>query len=88
MAMVAAAMARTIPVVSIAAAYCQATAHADLSVAEAEDRLVLNWSEPLQHGAWYKGVYRPAVLRANRLTPAAALSPELKFHSLRHIVSA
>jgi integrase len=24
------------------------------------------------------------LLRANRLTPTAALSPELKFHSLRH----
>ncbi|GFG73583.1 hypothetical protein MBOT_09480 [Mycobacterium botniense] len=62
----------------------QATALADLSVAEAEDRLVLDWSEPLQHGGWYKAVYRPAVLRANRLTPTAGLSPELKFHSLRH----
>jgi integrase len=40
--------------------------------------------EPLRHGAWYKAVYRPAVLRPNRLRPTAALSPELKFHSLRH----
>jgi integrase len=62
----------------------QATALAELSVAEAEDRLVLDWSESLRHNAWYKAVYRPAVLRANRLTPTAALSPELKFHSLRH----
>lgn len=62
----------------------QATALAQLSVAEAEDRLALDWSEPLRHGGWYKAVYRPAVLRANRLTPSAGLSPELKFHSLRH----
>jgi integrase len=62
----------------------QATALAELSVAEAEDRLALDWSEPLRHGGWYKAVYRPAVLRANRLTPTAALAPELKFHSLRH----
>jgi integrase len=45
---------------------------------------VLDWSEPLRHGAWYKAVYRPAVLRSNRLTPTAGLPPELKFHSLRH----
>lgn len=62
----------------------QAEVLAELSVAKAEDRLVLDWSEPLRHGAWYKAVYRPAVLRANRLMPSAALSPELKFHSLRH----
>lgn len=62
----------------------QATALAELSVAEAEERLVLDWSEPLRHGGWYKAVYRPAVLRANRLTRTGALSPELKFHSLRH----
>jgi integrase len=67
-----------------AAVLRQATALAELSVAEAEDRIVLDWSEPLRHCAWYKAVYRPAVLRANRLTPTAALSPELKFHSLRH----
>jgi len=29
-------------------------------------------------------VFRPAVLRANRLMPTAGLSPDLKFHSLRH----
>lgn len=62
----------------------QATALVELSVAEAEDRLVLDWSEPLRHGAWYKAVYRPAVLRANRLTPTAKLSPGQSFHSLRH----
>ena len=62
----------------------QAIALAELSAAEAEDRLVLDWSEPLRHVGWYKAVYRPAVLRANRLNQTAKLSPELKFHSLRH----
>ncbi|MFZ1176526.1 MAG: tyrosine-type recombinase/integrase [Mycobacterium sp.] len=62
----------------------QAAALAELSTPEAEDRLVLDWSELLRHGAWYKAVYCPAVLRANRLTPTAAMPPELKFHSLRH----
>jgi integrase len=62
----------------------QATALAALSVEDAEERLVLDWSEPLRHGAWYKAVFRPAVLRANRIAPTAKLSPSLKFHSLRH----
>jgi integrase len=62
----------------------QATALAELAVADVEKRLVLDWSEPLRHPTFYKAVYRPAVLRANRLTPTAKLSPELKFHSLRH----
>lgn len=31
-----------------------------------------------------KAVYRPAILRANRLVPTAKLSTRLKFHSLRH----
>lgn len=62
----------------------QATALAEFSVAEAEARLVLDWSEPLRQGAWYKAVYRPAALRTNRLNPNAKLSPGLKFHSLRH----
>jgi integrase len=53
-------------------------------VAEAEARLALDWDQPLRHGAFYKAVYRPAVLRANRLTPTAGISPGLKFHSLRH----
>ena len=51
----------------------QATALAELSVADAEARLVLDWTAPLNHAAFYKAVYRPAVLRANRLTPTAAL---------------
>jgi|GEM_PF-1497901 len=62
----------------------QATALAELSVAEAEARLVLDWTQPLRHATFYKAVYRPAVLRANRLTPTAKLSPEQSFHSLRH----
>lgn len=62
----------------------QADALAGLSVDDAEARLQLNWQEPLRHMTFYKAVFRPAVLRANRLTPTAQLSPELKFHSLRH----
>ena len=53
-------------------------------MADAEKRLVLDWAQPLRHRTFYKAVYRPAVLRANRLTPTAKLAPELKFHSLRH----
>lgn len=62
----------------------QATALAGLSVPAAEARLDLNWAESIRRGTFYKAVYRPAVLRANRLTPSATLSPDLKFHSLRH----
>ena len=69
---------------SMASALRQATVLADMSVADAEERLVLDWSMPLNHGAFYKAVYRPAVLRANRLTPKAALPAQLKFHALRH----
>jgi hypothetical protein len=57
---------------------------ADLNVAEAEGRLDLDWKQPLRRATFYKAVYRPAVLRANRLTPTVALPPELKFHALRH----
>jgi integrase len=39
---------------------------------------------PLRHPTFYKAVYRPAVLRANRLTSTAKLSPDQSFHSLRH----
>lgn len=69
------------------AALRQATALAGLSVAEAGERLELDWGEPLRHATFYKAVYRPAVLRANRMaaaTGAPALPPELKFHALRH----
>jgi integrase len=60
---------------------------ADLTVAEAEARLVLDWSEPLRHATFYKAVFRPAVVRANRLAADAGdgpvLPPNLKFHALR-----
>jgi integrase len=67
----------------------QADALASLNVAEAEKRLVLKWAEPLRHPTFYKAVYRPAVLRANRAatvsgTIAAALPADLRFHALRH----
>jgi integrase len=62
----------------------QATVLADLSTAEAGERLVLDWTAPNRHATLYKAVYRPAVLRASRLTPTAALPPQLKFRALRH----
>jgi integrase len=62
----------------------QANALAELTVAEAGERLVLDWSKPLRHAAFYKAVYRPAVLRANTLTPTAKLDADQSFHSLRH----
>lgn len=67
----------------------QANALADLSVEEAEARLELDWGSPLRHPTFYKAVYRPAVLRANRTATAsrdrtAALPADLKFHTLRH----
>jgi integrase len=67
-----------------ASARRQASALARNSVEDAEARLILNWEEPLRHMTFYKAVYRPAVIRANVLTPGVGLSPELKFHSLRH----
>jgi integrase len=62
----------------------QASALAELAVEDAEKRLVLDWTEALRHATFYKAVYRPSVLRANRLTPTAKLSPDQSFHSLRH----
>lgn len=62
----------------------QAEALAELSVEDAEKRLVLDWTQPLRHATFYKAVYRPEVLRANRLTPTAKLSPDQSFHCLRH----
>jgi integrase len=62
----------------------QADALAGLAVEDVEKRLVLDWTEPLRHATFYKSVYRPAVLRANRLTPIAKLHPDQSFHSLRH----
>jgi hypothetical protein len=67
-------------------AHRQATALGDLSTAEAGERLVLDWTAPNRHATFYKAVFRPAVLRANRLAAvrgdlAAALPPQLKFHA-------
>ena len=63
----------------------QATALASLTVAEAGERLVLDWSQPYRHATFYKAVFRPAVVRANRAAPAtAALPGGVVFHSLRH----
>ncbi|WP_240498260.1 tyrosine-type recombinase/integrase [Williamsia sp. 1135] len=59
-------------------------AFAALAVDEAEQRLRLDWTEPLRHGRFYKAVYRPTVLRALRFTPTCALARDLRFHSLRH----
>jgi integrase len=62
----------------------QATALADLTVAEAEagERLVLDWTTPYRHATFYKAVFRPALLRANRL--GANLPATASWHSLRH----
>ncbi|OBI79839.1 tyrosine-type recombinase/integrase [Mycobacterium asiaticum] len=62
----------------------QADALAELTMEDAEKRLVLDWIQPLRHATFYKAVYRPAVLRANRLSPTAKLDPDQSFHSLRH----
>lgn len=62
----------------------QADALAELTVEDAEKRLVLDWTKPLRHATFYKAVYRPAVLRANRLAPTAKVDPGQSFHSLRH----
>jgi integrase len=67
----------------------QASALANLSTAEAGERLVLDWTIPNRHATFYKAVFRPAVLRARRLAAArqdetAAIPPQLKFHALRH----
>lgn len=62
----------------------QADALARLSVEDAEKRLVLDWTQPLRHATFYKAAYRPAVLRANRITPTAKLDSDQSFHSLRH----
>jgi hypothetical protein len=52
----------------------QAHALAALSVTDAEDRLVLDWATVLRHNTFYKAVFRPAVLRANR-TAEAVIAP-------------
>ena len=67
----------------------QATALANLTAQEAGERVVLDWRQPYRHATFYKAVYRPAVLRANRVAAATKdaaglLPPQLKFHALRH----
>lgn len=57
---------------------------AALSTRDAERRLCLNWVSPVRHTNFYAKVYRPAVLRADRLTPGAGLPRGLRFHALRH----
>lgn len=61
-----------------------ADALASLTVDEAEQRLELDWTRPVRHQNFYKAVFRPAVLRANRQAGGRALPPALKFHALRH----
>lgn len=58
-------------------------------VQAAGERIVLDWTQPYRHATLYKAVYRPAVIRANRVAAAAKgetakLPPQLKFHALRH----
>jgi integrase len=55
---------------------------ADLTVAKAGDRLVLDWAQPYRHATFYKAVFRPALLRANR--GGAKLPATASWHSLRH----
>jgi integrase len=62
----------------------QAEALAALTVEDAERRLVLDWTTPLRHASFYKAVFRPAVLRANRTAGNVVLPAGLRFHSLRH----
>lgn len=67
----------------------QSLALAEQSVSKATERLVLDWSQPLRHQTFYKAVFRPAVLRANRLARAGGYTGDLlptkfKFHGLRH----
>ncbi|MGF7120199.1 tyrosine-type recombinase/integrase [Rhodococcus sp. BE178] len=67
---------------------------AALTVDEAEARLTRDWDAMLRHQTFYKAVFRPAVLRANRIAAEqgrgalagrpVALPPGLKFHALRH----
>lgn len=59
-------------------------ARSAFSVEEAEVRLTLDWDSPLHHGSFYRNIYRPAVLRTQRLTQGVGLPPDLRFHALRH----
>ncbi|WP_255032900.1 tyrosine-type recombinase/integrase [Mycobacterium marinum] len=72
------------PLTAAARAQRQTTALAGVSVDEAAARLVLDWSGLLRHQAFYKSVFRPAVLRANRLAGETVIPTEITFHSLRH----
>lgn len=70
-------------------AHRQASALADLTVGEAGARLRLDWAVPVRHATFYKAVYRPAVLRANRIAsatgaPTALLPAGVSWHALRH----
>jgi len=62
----------------------QADGLAALSVPEASARLVFDWISMLRHQTFYKAVFRPAALRANRLAGEQALPPTISFHALRH----
>ena len=55
---------------------------AALSTDEQAQRLNLDWTAPIRHQTFYKSVFKPAVMRANRTK--AVLPPNLTFHSLRH----
>lgn len=66
-----------------AVAQRQAEALAEQTVQQAEQRLELDWSQTLRHQNFYKAVYRPAVLRANRAATGRALAG-LEFHALRN----
>lgn len=49
---------------------------------------MLDWTVPNRHATFYKAVFRPAVLRANRLAAmrsdqVGVLPPQLKFQALR-----
>ena len=58
---------------------------AALSADEAAKRLMLDWSALIRHQPFYKAVFRPSVMRANRLGgESPVLPPGLKFHALRH----
>ncbi|MBB3039600.1 tyrosine-type recombinase/integrase [Hoyosella altamirensis] len=66
-----------------------AAALAELSPEQAAARLELDWDTPVRHPNFFKAIYRPAVLRANRLTrerggDPALLPADLRFHALRH----
>ncbi len=82
---VAAARAPLFPAIELGGAKAGVGHDADLlAVAEVEARLTLDWALPLRHTTFYGRVFKPAVLRARRLTPQAAPPPGLVFHSLRH----